>query len=109
MEGYRLRCQVNAVGSVVGDKLKPIIEINGFKLVKTCNSFPEQYDVFNADNKQVAYFRLRGGHFSATVPDVGGEVVYKAEPNGNGEFDDDERMKYLTEAIQAIENKEVVT
>ena len=35
-------------------------------------------------------------------PDVWGETVYEASPNGDGMFDDDERAQYLDAAQTAI-------
>jgi hypothetical protein len=51
----------------------------------------------------VAYFRLRHGGFRVNVPDVGGEVVYTANPKGDGMFYDDERVHYLTQAVLAVQ------
>lgn len=70
-------------------------------LNRTCHACPEQYDAF-LDGKQVGYLRLRHGYFYASVPDVGGEVVYEAEPEGDGIFADHERDRYLTAAKAAI-------
>ena len=81
--------------------------INGFKLVLTCYACPEQYDVYSPSDKQVAYFRLRHGNFSVTCPDVRGEEVYRAQPKGDGIFESTERMKYLREAVQAVEDFQV--
>jgi hypothetical protein len=75
--------------------------IDGLELRCTCSSHPEQYDVYDGE-KQVAYFRLRHGEFTVDVPDCGGETIYKAQPNGDGLFDANERQKYLTEAVQAV-------
>lgn len=80
------------------------IYINGFKLELTCYACPEQYDVFSPSGKQAAYFRLRHGTFTATCPDVDGEVVYRALPKGDGIFESTERMRFLREAIQAVED-----
>ena len=71
------------------------------KLVLTCGACPEQYDAFN-DGKKVGYLRLRHGVFYVECPDVGGEEVYEAFPNGDGMFEADERDKYLDEAKEAI-------
>ena len=71
------------------------------KLSMTCGACPEQYEAYH-DDKKVAYLRLRHGYFYASVPDVGGDHVYDAEPNGDGIFDDEERDKYLGEAKAAI-------
>lgn len=78
------------------------VEINGLKLVLTCPACPEQYDVFNAEGKQVGYLRLRHGYFRADYPDCGGETVYESQPKGDGIFDDNERMPELTKAVHAL-------
>lgn len=78
------------------------VTICDYKLVVTCGSCPEQYDVFMG-MRQVGYLRLRHGGFSATCPDVGGEIMYQAEPMVDGEFEDDERAHYLGEAVKAID------
>lgn len=77
--------------------------IHGYILDLTCFACPEQYDVFDQEGNQVAYFRLRHGTFRAEVPDVGGVTVYTAQPEGDGIFTKDERQKYLTEAILAVQ------
>jgi hypothetical protein len=77
--------------------------IHGYYLERTCFACPEQYDVYDNKDQQVAYLRLRHGGFTATVPDVGGELVYQACPKGDGIFEDNERVKYLTEAILAVQ------
>lgn len=74
------------------------MEILGYELRQTCGACPEQYDVYK-DGKEVAYLRLRHGHFSASMD---GEVVYAASPKGDGIFDSEEREHYLTEAIKAV-------
>ena len=83
-------------------------EINGYNLIMTCYACPEQYDVLK-NGKKVGYLRLRGGHFSASAPDCGMGIVYKANPKGDGVFDDDEREFYLKEAVKAIENQDEQT
>lgn len=79
------------------------ILIHGYHLQQTCCACPEQYDVFDNNDKQVAYLRLRHGHFRANVPDVGGVEVYSADPEGDGCFLEHERVKYLTDAIHAVQ------
>jgi len=79
-------------------------EISGYFLQRTCAACPEQYDVFNSDDEQVGYLRLRHGYFRADVPDCGGETVYESNPKGDGVFDDDERMQELTNAVHAIKD-----
>lgn len=74
------------------------------ELVQTCGACPEQYDAF-IDGKQVGYLRLRHGYFTVQYPDVGGELIYDAEPKGDGLFEDDEREGYLAAARLKIINK----
>lgn len=68
------------------------------KLVQTCGACPEQYDVYLEDSI-IGYMRLRHGRFYAECHDV---LVYSASPRGDGMFKDDERTKYLNEAVSAI-------
>jgi len=78
------------------------MNINGYELVQTCGACPEQYDVFK-DGKQVAYFRLRHGWFRVDVPDCGGETIFESEDSvGDGRFEEDERMGFLTKAVNAV-------
>lgn len=76
----------------------------GCRLIRTCMACPEQYDVW-LDDIQIGYLRLRHGNF--TVEYVAGHkdvLVYKAHPEGDGIFLDDERYKYLLMAIQNLLN-----
>ncbi len=75
------------------------MNINGYELLCTCSGCPEQYDVVK-DSEVVGYLRLRHGWFRA---DVGEITVYEAYPQGDGFFRGDERTKYLTNAIVAID------
>lgn len=77
------------------------LKIDGYDLHLTCSACPEQYDVYK-DGTKVAYFRLRHGYFYASVPDVGGTVVFECEPEGDGIFYDDEREECLRQAIKAV-------
>lgn len=75
-----------------------------FTFVRTCYACPEQYDVFDEDENQIAYLRLRHSNFTVKCPDVGGELVYQAyidEPDV-GIFTDKERDEYLEKAARAI-------
>lgn len=67
-------------------------------LVKTCDSCPEQYDVYDNDRK-IGYMRLRHGWFSV---DYCGKHVYEASPRGDGGFYSEERTRYLNEGCRAI-------
>lgn len=93
-----LRDNTSFTGEGRGDTV-----IMGYKLVMTCPACPEQYDVFDKDDKQVGYLRLRHGVFRAEWPKCLGELVYMAYPKGDGIFDDDEREHFLTDAIAAID------
>jgi hypothetical protein len=73
------------------------------RLVLTCGACPEQYDAFDGD-EQVGYLRLRHGCFTVECPDVGGMLVYEANPQGDGDFaGEDERDYYLRFAVDAIQ------
>lgn len=84
--------------------------INGCFLKLTCTSYPEQYDVFlgDEDGEQIGYLRLRHGYFRADYPNVMGYEVYGVDLDsgvrygGRGEFDDYQRLHYLTEAVNAL-------
>lgn len=75
-----------------------------YKLVKTCNASPEQYDVYK-DDKQVAYIRVRHGIMRVDVPNCGGETVYRTlDFQGNGSFSDPkERDYHIKQALKAVE------
>ena len=85
------------------------MQILDYNLVLTCPCCPEQYDVLDAEGKQSGYIRLRGGNFRVYYPDTGGELVFyhRFEDDAwKGMFDnEEEREKYLTEAVKAIHNK----
>ena len=55
-----------------------IFECRNYRFVQTCSACPEQYDVFDENNKQVAYIRLRWGCLYAECPDIGGTEIYSA-------------------------------
>lgn len=69
--------------------------------MKTGNACPEQYEA-TMKGRKVGYLRLRHGAFTVAFPDVGGEIIYEAAPNGDGMFMDNERDHYLNEAKAAI-------
>lgn len=71
------------------------------RLVQTCSASPEQYDVYEGDEK-VGYLRLRWGHFTAHQDNPGGKIVYEADTIGDGIFEDSEREMHLRRAIAAI-------
>lgn len=83
------------------DNISEVTLPNGWRLERTSFACPEQYDLFDGE-EIIAYLRLRHGCFTVTCPDVGGDVVYSASPDGDGIFDDDERASYLFEALLAV-------
>mgnify|MGYP000037583927 FL=1 len=89
--------------SVIVGPDEPEYQILGYKLYRTCHACPQQYDVLDQNNKQIAYYRLRHGRFYAACPDYGGEVVYDANPKGDGIFDEDEEEMYLVAATMAVD------
>lgn len=72
------------------------------ELRKTCSACPEQYDAYDEHGNQVGYLRMRHGIFTVTCPDVHGEMVFNAAPNGDGLFEEEERPFYLAHAKSAI-------
>ena len=84
------------------------MKIFEYDLIRTCFACPEQYDVYDKKNKRVGYLRLRHGKFQAEYPYCGGELVYQSYPDGNGIFEDYERMHELTKAIECIHAKLVI-
>lgn len=98
--------------SIKGQKLNldknNTITINKFIFHKTCEAWPEQYDVYRG-SKQVAYIRLRMGRLSVSVPDVGGEVVYykdfNKDPVKGYFYTQEERMKYLTKIANILKKE----
>lgn len=83
------------------EDVAPDYTIKGYDLFMTCSACPEQYDVLK-DGEQVGYLRLRHGRFTATYPDVRGNLVYDAHPMGDGIFEDQERLYHLTAAVMMI-------
>jgi hypothetical protein len=84
--------------------IKKLYAKNGFYLKLTCSACPEQYEVYK-DGVQVAYYRLKHGEFMVDYPECGGETIYESEPNGDGMFDDNERLVYLTKALRIVQQK----
>ena len=85
-----------------------VITIGKFIFNKTCEAFPEQYDVYKG-TKQVACIGLRMGNLTACTPDISDELIYYKNFNedpAKGCFDtQDERMKYLTEIAEILKEK----
>lgn len=77
------------------------ISVDDIILEQTCGACPEQYDAWLGD-QQVGYLRLRHGHFRVDFPRSGGEIIYRAHPQGDGIFQQEERAFFLTEAKKAI-------
>lgn len=84
--------------------IKKLYADNDLELYLTSSACPEQYDI-KMDGNLVAYYRLRHGEFYVDYPKCGGERIYEASPNGDGIFDDDERLFYLTKALRSLQAK----
>lgn len=74
-----------------------------FKLVKTCNACPEQYDVYLGENK-IGYIRIRHGLMRVDCYAPSERAIYETSIQGDGTFYDDlERVYYLNKACKALE------
>lgn len=80
--------------------------LEGLKFKQITCMCPEQYDVFK-DGKQVAYIRLRWGHFTVEIPDVHGKIIFEKQFKDSlkGAFDKDEREKCLHLAAKKIKER----
>jgi hypothetical protein len=74
--------------------------LNKFILKQTCGGCPEAYDVYLNDS-YIGYMRLRHGCFAVHYGD---DLVYEANPHGDGIFEFEERDKYLNMGCQAIKD-----
>lgn len=81
--------------------IKKLYAKNGLVIKLTCGACPEQYEVFK-DGEQVAYYRLRHGGFTVDYPSCGGQTIYEDFPNGDGTFDENKRLIYLTKALREV-------
>lgn len=82
--------------------IKKLYAKNGLEIIMTCEACPEQYEIFK-NGKQIAYYRLRHGEFSVSCQDnEGEEIIMSEEPNGDGMFDPNERLNYLTKAMRKV-------
>lgn len=79
--------------------------IHGYRLELTCLACPEQYDVYDPSGRQVGYFRLRHGRFTVEYPDCGGKLLLEANPQGDGLFEDSERLPWLYRGVRAIQKE----
>lgn len=79
--------------------------INGYRLKQTCFACPEQYDVFSEETDElVGFMHLRYGYFYAEALKPERTSVYSANPKmSDGTFHPEERQRYLTEAVGALD------
>lgn len=84
---------------------KASFQWKGFDVRLTCESFPEQYDVYRK-GKITGYIRVRHGMCWAFCPDadIDSECVYEASV-GYGEFTNGEERKYHMGRIMDAINK----
>lgn len=98
MSGWHRAMNMQLVQLVL---LRKLYKRYGLRIELTCAACPEQYEIFKGD-KQVAYYRLRHGAFRVDIPDCGGNTIYEAESKGDGIFDNDERLVYMTKALREL-------
>lgn len=80
------------------------MKIKNYEFVQTCGACPEQYDVFDENDNQVGYVRLRCGSLYAQCPDVDGVTVYSVDLDHDGGYfsSDEERIQHLNDIAEAI-------
>lgn len=75
--------------------------------INTCYACPEQYDV-KLEDMMLAYIRLRFGHLTVEVPDVGGTLIYKhtfQNAEMKGCFSSDEERDLFLSHIEKLLEK----
>lgn len=94
--------------SIINFDRKNLIDIDGLVFHKTCDAWPEQYDVYKG-SKQVAYVRLRMGNLTVEVPDVGGELIYhknyEKDPAKGYFYTQEERMGQLRRIAKILKKE----
>lgn len=94
--------------SIINFDEKNLIDIDGLVFHKTCDAWPEQYDVYKG-SKQVAYIRLRMGSLTVRVPDVDGELVYyknyENDPTKGYFYTQEERMGQLRRIVKILKRE----
>lgn len=78
-----------------------VVDGSTYVLKLTSVACPEQYDV-TYDGNMSGYLRLRHGWFTAQYPDVGDRLIYESELDGEGIFNDEERLDHLVKAVIAL-------
>lgn len=79
--------------------------IEDLEFVCTCWACPEQYDVYDSNDNQVAYVRLRWGTLRVNAPDYEGEEIY-CDNYGDGftgifdPEDREDRLKIIANKIK---------
>jgi hypothetical protein len=101
MSGWHRAMNMQLVQLVL---LRKLYKRYGLRIELTSAACPEQYEVFRND-RQVAYYRLRHGEFRVDYPDCGGEEILCEHPNGDGIFDENERLIYLAKAMRKVLEK----
>ena len=79
------------------------MKIDDIVLKQTCSTCPEQYEAF-FEGKKVGFLRLRHGVFQVFGIKDGaiGDLIFVSLPNGDNQFDDDERESHLNKAKEEI-------
>lgn len=90
----------------VADDREIVVGGTTYVLKLTSVACPEQYDV-TSNGDMSGYLRLRHGGFAAHYPDYGGRLVYESEPDGDGMFTDEERLRHLTAAVESLHSTRI--
>ena len=86
------------------------MEYNELEFRQTSPACPEQYDVFNKENEQVGYVRLRWGVLRCDYPKCGARTIYEFvfPDKTDGSFlSEEQRAKYLDIIAGKIKAHEV--
>ena len=73
--------------------------IKGLEFIETCDSCPEQYNVYDKNNNIVGYVRLRWGNLICRCPNANGDTIYSVAIGDalTGIFEDNlQRICHLT-------------
>ena len=87
------------------------MKIKGLGFVKTCDEYPEQYDVYDYRNRIVGYVKLRWGHLKCEYPDVGGKVIYSTSIGDElvGAFENEKQRELHLNIIADTINNHIAT
>lgn len=93
------------------------IKINGLTFVQSHESYPERFDVRDADFKRVAYVELKYGYLTCRMNDAKNDLIYEEELDDTmrqNSFDNDEQRMFCLNRIaetiiEVIEEKRIAS